>query len=151
MVWGIAASQVRFPSAVRRGKWSSTLRLYILGVDLGMIVPPCGNLADTELKILRNLKERAAKKRCGFDSLCGEIDPLCVDAEESRIGVGDPKRFDPDPAFQRAPIAVVSSSQNCGVLSVPPVRHQVRSGGKHPAHPKTTRKSGGAPFLLPAT
>ncbi len=48
-------------------------------------------LADTDLKILRNLKEKAAMKRYGFDSLYGEIDLLCVDAEGSRIWVVEAK------------------------------------------------------------
>ena len=48
-------------------------------------------LADTELKILPNLKERAAKKRYGFDSFYGEIDLLCVDVEQSQIWVVEAK------------------------------------------------------------
>ena len=48
-------------------------------------------LAETELRIIRNLKEKAAKRRYGFDSLYGEIDLLCVDVENSRIWVVEAK------------------------------------------------------------
>ena len=48
-------------------------------------------VADTELHVLQNVEAGTAKRCYGFDSLYGEIDLLCVDAERSRIWVVEAK------------------------------------------------------------